>query len=281
MTSPVPPNPTTLLQTFVNGTGRGAFPNLGVPRSIFSRQISDRLADPGKIAQADSSLCGPAVFMFWLARKKPALYAKYVVDLFEQGEAKIGTLAVKPGSDCRQFRPGTAIDAVDWVALASLRDSENSYLDYDDVSVAAGGVTLPHSVVRWFRAAGFEDVKNKTNLVVDKPLSTLVAASLESGAGKPVCLFVGGDVFAKPVGGYKLTADHWVGLTSSISVGGTMANTLAARAVSVDGDEKLLDADLKFTVFSWGSSSRPADLVRKPLKTRDFLDFFYGFVSAR
>ena len=49
------------------------------------------------------------------------------MDLYDKGQAQFGTLKVKPGDACRNYDP-KKIAPVDWVALASLRDSDNRYM---------------------------------------------------------------------------------------------------------------------------------------------------------
>src|SRR5437899_11272972 len=75
---------------------------------------------------------------------KPELYVQYVIDLFTTGKARIGSLEVKPGLACRVYQPPKGkIAPVDWVALASLRDSDNLVMDiasvHDDVASRSRG----------------------------------------------------------------------------------------------------------------------------------------------
>ena len=74
----------------------------------------------------------------------PHLYTQYVIDLYRTGEARIGDLHVKPSAGCRAYQsPRDKIHPVDWIALASLRDSENSFLDYSSANDTAAGITIP------------------------------------------------------------------------------------------------------------------------------------------
>jgi hypothetical protein len=271
-----------LVTAFASRSGASMFPKLAVPRSNFARQLTDRVITPSKIKQGDSSLCGPASFLYCLARRNPDAYAQYVIDLYEKGEASIGTLTVKPGTDCRNYDPAGAISEVDWVALASLRDSENTFLDYDSVTDAAAGITLPSGIAGWFGKAGFPSVQNRTNLVFDKNLSTLLAGYGQHCSGAFVCLFVGADILLGKSGlTGKVPADHWVVLNSPMLIGGVPAITLLPKGDAVDDDENLMKARLEFDVYTWGSNGRAVDLTRNPLTVEEFLDYFYGFVSAK
>jgi hypothetical protein len=73
---------------------------------------------------------------------------------------------------------------VDWVALASLRDSTNLFSDYQSHTNAAAGITLPGTLAGWFSASGFSQVENRTNLVFD---SDLRLGSFSSRPGSAAC----------------------------------------------------------------------------------------------
>src|SRR6476620_4935644 len=88
--------------------------------------LADRIQDPTQQHQGAAGLCGPAAFFYCVLNYKPELYVQYVIDLFTTGKARIGSLEVKPGAACRVYQPPRGrIHPVDWVALASLRDSDN------------------------------------------------------------------------------------------------------------------------------------------------------------
>ena len=93
-----------------------AFPN--IPRTKVVGGLRLRLSTDGAkfIAQKGSSLCGPAAVMFCVANRNPEMYAQYVMDLYDKGEAQFGTLTVKPGDACRNYDP-KRIAPVDWIAL--------------------------------------------------------------------------------------------------------------------------------------------------------------------
>src|SRR4029079_18881235 len=106
--------------------------------------LRERVNDPRKQKQGAASLCGPAAFFYCVLNYKPELYVQYVIDLFTTGKARIGSLKVQPGPACRAYPPPRhRIAPVDWVALASLRDSDNMVLDIasvdDDVASRSRG----------------------------------------------------------------------------------------------------------------------------------------------
>ena len=84
--------------------------------------------------------------MFSVLRKDPWLYVRYVISLYDNGHGALGDspgIWVKLGMDCKNFKPNGKIPPVDWIVLASLRDSENDFIDYQDTSDKAAGITPP------------------------------------------------------------------------------------------------------------------------------------------
>lgn len=266
------------MSQFSARSGKSAFTQLSAQRLTFATQLSQRIASPNQIDQGRSSLCGPADFLYALAVKNPEAYAQYAIDLYEKGSAWIGKMQVAPGSDCRNYVP-TGIDAVDWVTLASLRDSSNNLLDYQDTGNEAAGITMPSGLAGWFNRSGyFTNVINDTNVFLNKGLSCLLKADQQRAAGASVCLFVNATVLAAKRSGGKLTPDHWIVLTTQVMLNGAPAAHLVSRGASVDGDATLLGQQLSFDVFTWGGTQ---NINPAPTKVSEFLGYFYGYVSAK
>jgi hypothetical protein len=247
----------SLIDAFAAGSGSGAFPN--VARGDVVDGLRARVADPQTQNQKASSLCGPSALLYCLLNDNPEVYVQYVVDLYTTGRANLGTLTVQPGTDCRRYRPPPdKIAAVDWIALASLRDSDNSILDYESVDDTAAGITMPHSLAAWFRALGYGDVRNVTNVFFTKDRSDIDACDQLQTHGRWVCLFINAQMLeAHTDESRSFTPDHWVVLESDASVVG--------------------DA-LSISVYTWG------DIRRVPfagtLAVNHFCRNFYGYVSA-
>lgn len=113
--------------------------------------------------QGPTSLCGPAAFFYCLLVDRPDLYVKCVIDLWEKGEAQIKSLRIKPSENCKKPKSlmrieyddwANYINGVDWITLASLRDSENMILDYDEESDKVAGITLEGKIKQWFLKVG-------------------------------------------------------------------------------------------------------------------------------
>jgi hypothetical protein len=242
-----------------------AFKN--IPRVEFYHTLDERIWDPSKINQMGSSLCGVASLMYITAKLRPDLYAQFVADLYENGEAKLGNLEIAPSVGCKNFSPGGKIAAADWVALASVRDSENMILDYDDTSDQLAGCTMPSALEGWMEQVGFGNVINDTNLYFTKGIDCLRHADQLHRGGYRVCLFTNADGLAeKPVvrGAISQTAtfpNHWVVLTSNIEIA---------------------DQAVDFTIYTWGKENRRvpfAPMTESSLAM--WLQNFYGFVAGK
>jgi hypothetical protein len=275
----IPADVENMIHEFETRKGDAAFTE--ILRTDVADFLRIRIKDPSEIDQGQSSLCGPAVFIYCLAKKKPKVYARYVIDLYEKGEATIGRLKVKPGHDCKNYKLPIESEmvGVDWIALAGLRDSENAFLDYDEYNDQVAGITLPSSVSKWFAHGDFSAIRNNTNLVFDKGVSALLKVNQLYMSGACVCLFVGANLFNGKSGG-KAHADHWVVLESSILIDGKPASQFKAQEQKMNGN-KLGSKKIEFSVYTWAESSRKVNKYYPNLTVEEFLDYFYGYVAVQ
>jgi hypothetical protein len=244
----------TRIAQFATGSGNGAFPSIA--RADIVSGLRERIANPAKIDTSNVNLCGPAAFFYCLVNDDADLYARYVIDLYTTGKAMLGTLEVSPGSDCRNHRPDKAkIAPVDWVALASLRDSDNSFFDFDSDDTGVGGITMPHSMKSWFQACGYGHMRDTTSVWVVSDVSDFDAIGSYFMKGRWVCMFINSNLLSgKTETDFSLTPDHWVVLTSSVRVN---------------------DGKTSFSVFSWGQNNQ-IQLADANGMTRNF----YGYIAA-
>ncbi|NQT87246.1 hypothetical protein HQ560_10810 [bacterium] len=253
-----------IVNTFAAGRGNGAFPN--VPRRDVASGLTERIDHPQSIQQGGASLCGPSALLYHVARDMPERYATFATTLYERGRATLGTLSVEPGSDLRNatqsaYRlpaPRIPLNAADWVTLASIRDSENFFLDYQAAGDAAAGITMPGKLADWYTAAGYRQVRNETNAFFCKDAVNARAASRYKAAGWKVALFISANMLNTDTrNDASTTPDHWVVLAGSI--------VLTADAV-------------RLRVFTWGQYlSVP---LTGSLSEENFLNNYYGYVAA-
>jgi hypothetical protein len=249
-----------MLMEFAKKPPTGAFPQIA--RADVVDGLRDRVAPGGakNISQLGSSLCGPAAVMFCVATRLPEMYAQYVMDLYDKGQAQFGTLKVKPSDACRNYDP-KKIAPVDWVALASLRDSDNRYMSYAAVENEAAGITLPKSVAGWFRAAGYSQIYQSTQLFGGMVQNDheIARAGTDRLQGRDVCLLINAKMLAS-MDSPSATPNHWIVLT---------------KAIRLDTKKR----EIALEIFTWG------DVQNLPYSGSanldDFLRNYYGYVSAR
>lgn len=225
--------------------------------------------------------------MFCLASAHPRYYVRYVIDLATRGEAFLGKLHIKPSKSCLQASlMGASIDPIDWIALASLRDASNHLFSMSGTGSSVAGITGAETLAGWFEQSGLFAQVN--NLAQYRPasLERLLAADLQGGLGRFVCLLVRAAVTGEVAGEAPIhktngmpktllgTPDHWIVLRGGMGFGPVCYNPNHPPAV-----ELLLRKQLGFSVYSWGKIRKIND--RFPdLSVKDFLPYFYGCVSA-
>jgi hypothetical protein len=220
--------------------------------------LRERIANPSKVNQSAASLCGPAAFFYCVLEEMPHLYTQYVIDLYNTGEAKLGGLHIKPSAGCRAYQPPPdKIAAVDWIALASLRDSENTLLDYSSADDTAAGITMPRTLASWFKKLGWGRVRNTTNVFVTKGRSEVNECIRDFPTGH-VCLFINMQMLYETKFAHRsVTPNHWVVLTKPMLI---------------------RQETIKFGVYTWGGF---LDIPRTGSYPLDgFYRNFYGYVFS-
>ena len=139
-------------------------------RSKFGDQISSRVNYSSFPDQGRTSLCGPASFFYCLQMDRPDVYKQAAIELWMQGKTKIGTLDITPGDGCKHpkgsfyFSGSERISGLDWITLASLRDSENSIMSYDDIDDEVAGITMWGKITEWFEKSGYAKIYTNVGL---------------------------------------------------------------------------------------------------------------------
>ncbi|SFP65239.1 Zn-binding Pro-Ala-Ala-Arg (PAAR) domain-containing protein, incolved in TypeVI secretion [Geopseudomonas sagittaria] len=221
--------------------------------------------------QSDTSLCGPAAFFYALLMDRPDLYTQAITELWETGETTIGSLHIKPSHGCRNpknlsyRREGDRVLAIDWISLASLRDSENNLMEYDSPDDQVPGITLPWTIESWFIRAGATEVFSNI-----QPASISLSGLLELltylGSQHHVVSLVSASMVEGGIGAGK---NHWI-------VWEDLPKTSSgAITVTTPANEQITDSRL----FSWGSLGHQ---VTRGFTVRQLLgDVFGGKVFSR
>ncbi|EKS4946902.1 hypothetical protein QB833_004559 [Salmonella enterica] len=107
--------------------------------------------------QGWSSLCSAAAVFYCLQQDRPDLYRQIILDLWNRGETLLDNFSISPRNGCCHptefFVPDTPdsfkISPIDWITLASLRDSDG-ILTYSSPEDKFSGITQASTVIKWF-----------------------------------------------------------------------------------------------------------------------------------
>jgi len=256
----------------------------GIKKGDIVAGLRARIGSPGLINQGQANLCPSASIIFSEARVHPVAYTKFVIDLYENGKATLGEFEVTPGSDLKAYTPPAAkIDPVDWVPMASIRDSENWFFDYEEVDKDwhqyLGGWDMwdggarSGELAKWLGKIGYTKIVRKDAKFITQGKDVLLEASrLRDEDYKIIMLFEakvlelqGSEITDASRRGMLKQANHFVVLTSPV------------RIFKV-GDKEMVD----FTVFTWGAENHsivPAGAQQLELDV--FLRYYYGFIGAK
>jgi len=233
--------------------------------------LRDRIDEPWRIDQKDTSLCGPAVFFYCLAKDCPVLYVKSVIELYLYGETKINDLHIKPSSNCKKAKLPKGMASIDWITLASLTDSSNALYNYDSHTDQFSGITLPGRLESWFKAAGYKHVSQQTNLFFDKSVDSLLKAQSAFKAGKNVCLFLSTKSRYTPMT-ISLIPNHWAVMSRPLKIGNPRSSNFSSNA------DKIKDEEFDLQVFTWGKEAEKMN--PKKLSLHEFSNYYFGYVIA-
>ena len=233
-------------------------------RAAFADDLTARILDPTKINQGMVGLCPSATVLIALAKSNPQIYAKLVINLYEQGEARLERWDLRPCPDLLNYQPPakSEINPVEWVPMASIRDSENWFIDYQAVEDEGGA--WGNEVARWLRRAGFRTVVEDWRYETHVPESNVRNADTFYRNDHQVLLLIKAPLLYGDPASDRITASHWVVLASPITFGTDAAG----------------DTTGTFTVYSYGTQY-PIPKQQGAMKLKDFLDYFYGFVACK
>lgn len=265
----------------------------GTPDDPFSKtkieqQLQNRLIGFNYPHQQRTSLCGAAAFFYCLLKDQPDIYKQVVLDLWHYGNVQIGNLTIKPSNDCR-YPKGIhrlGISGLDWITLASLRDTSNLVMDMEvrDRNTPSGffmeglaGITTVSTAKSWFEKVGAKCVFDNTMLITPRGwlhanLKDICNLNLYAGkANYHVIVLIGSGMFGASSNGVfnKPSKDHWVVWESKIT--------------NLDGEEinesTPLTEKVKLKAFSWGRIGRtddPENSIRSGLILSDVLEHIFG-----
>lgn len=252
-----------LVCDFLRRLGHGRWPHLD--RDEVGVGMLMRIAYPSSVDQNQTNLCGPAATLFNVLTDRPGAYARFAIDMYERGEAKMVDISITPKADLLGYAlPPGQIDPVDWLTLASMRNSSDWFIHYDSADGTFSGATTPMELAYWFTRAGYSDVQEDADLVYHRrSTDNMDEASRLFSAGYRVCLLIDDPMIKKGTqaesGSRVLMDRHWVVLQSKIDRSGGTVDMF---------------------IYTWGDGHYkvPRSGV---LSLDDFLMNFYGYVAGK
>lgn len=246
-----------LVDEFAARSTPGRFNNLHRP--TIASGLHARIDNPFLVDQGRAGVCAPASLVFQLAQASPAEYARAVIDLYERGQAQVSKWSLVPDKDLRYAVRPASIAEVDWIILASIRDSENWFFDFNSID-DRGGTPLGE-YAQWLRKAGFQDVRRNQILTNLFNKESVLRESL--------------DLYQK---NYQMT---WM-ICADMLESGIPSSPRPDHVVVLAGDfdpPSDKSAPVSIPVFTWGEKTT---IPRSGgLKYGQFLDQFFGYVAAK
>lgn len=244
---------------------------VNMKRADVADQMMNRVLSPRQVSSKVVNECGPAAFFYNLLEDDPETYVWFISQIYEQDEGNLGRYRVQDNQGFLKANLQTStipqgMDAVDWLAMASLRNQANAVLRNNSGSDSLAGLTMPSGLADWFSAAGYRTVVNETNVFLTKGEDHIRRANtLFLHERYRVCLFINADMLdPKQQTTGSFCPDHWVTLASPIWI-----------VAGASGGPTTIN----LRVHSWGEIMNVPRGA--PLKLSDFLDNYYGFVAAK
>ena len=274
--SPAKTQALKLVEAFANRSSVGAFTQIA--RQDVAEGLRIRVRTPREINQGLAGVCPSASIVFIEARDRPVEYVKLVTSLYENGYGFLRTWKIIPKWDLKNYKPPVdEIHVADWIPMASIRDSENWFFDYEQIykgwfPIFWSGGASSYEIARWLRQAGYTKVINKTSHFMTSGKDNLVEAGRLWSQGYKVILRIDADVL-------NLPEDQWENDNPTIIPGG---NHVVVLTSAVNISPSPLGELVDFTVYTWGRSRRsivPNDASQFRLNV--YLGYHYGFLAAK
>ncbi|MFC1396600.1 hypothetical protein [Acinetobacter lactucae] len=231
----------------------------GEPQDPFSKAqieaaLQSRLNEPLP-NQDRTSLCGPAAYFFCLINLSTSRYRLAVKQLWEMGQAKIGDLEIKPSPNGSRrvknfYRPSgePKVPPIDWMTLASLRESENIALTLTDPDQEVPGITTPMELERWYRKSGFNIVASYPIKMGGYSLDLISDLNRYAGPDYYVVTLISASLLSSGTSsGTQIFPDHWIVWTDKL-------RDNSGQPVSKTSNP--YTSEVKLKMFTWGENAQ-------------------------
>lgn len=212
-------------------------------------------------------LCGPAAYFYCLMIDRFDIYEVFIWNLWSYGKAKLGSMNIIPHEKTKKnedlFGGFTfpRISAIDWISMASLRDSSNKLLDYESVSNKVSAITLWDDIERWMISLGSKKIFSNISLKHSEINDICKLNSFINGNVHVISLISAGMLQKGADVPFK---DHWIVWDGKLKL--------------LNGDDITLSTDKKELVslrlFSWGTVKDNG--LRAGLTLEDFSHYLFG-----
>ena len=240
-----------------------------IRKELDTRKAASLLGPEGQYYpnQYYSMLCGPAAFFYCLMMDRFDVYRQLVWDLWNYGKGTLGSLLLSPTENTMKVKDlfgggqHPRVPAIDWITMASLRDSSNNILKYESVGDKVSAITLWGDIEKWMISVGSQKIFSnismshsnindicKLNTLIDDErhvVSLISAGMLQQGADVP----------------FK---DHWIvwcGKLKLINGNAITNNTELGECVSLK-------------LFSWGEVKDNS--LKEGITLGEFLKYTFG-----
>ncbi|MDE9540317.1 hypothetical protein [Xenorhabdus bovienii] len=235
-------------------------------KSKIESEIQDRIAKKTYPRQGWASLCGPAAFFYCLQKDRPDIYEQSARELWKYGKTKIGRLEIKPGDGCRHpsgsfYNNGEpTISGLDWITLASLRDSENAIFSYNQVEAETAGITMWGKLTEWFEKAGYEKIFDNISIFSHSNINDIITLNDYIRKGYIVVSLISVGML-KGSAGETSGKNHWIVWEGEVSLKG--------KSINLDSENEIVNLNM----FTWGGIS---ERVRPNNDLNYFLKHTFG-----
>jgi len=252
---------------------------IGDPLDPFTKNIIKNELDARKAAsllgpegeyypnQYYSMLCGPATFYYCLMMDRYDVYEQLVWDLWRHGKGVLGTFLLQPSASTMKVRDLFAgmshprVSAIDWITMASLRDSSNNLLKYESVGDKVSAITLWGDIEKWMLNAGAHKIFSNISMYHSNLSDICKLNSLMSNDVHIISLISAGMLQQGADVPFK---DHW------IVWGGELKLVNGQRITN----ETNLEEHVSLRLFSWGEVKDNS--LRTSLTLGEFLSHTFG-----
>jgi hypothetical protein len=211
------------LAQFEQSSAPSAWPYL--EKDILLAELRARVQDPFQVSQGGQPFCGPASVLFDLVRQQPQRYVQICWSLFTTGGFQgHGHFIAASEALRRASRGDLKMSMVDWMLLATLRDSESDLFPVEpnapDLIRNLAGMTKSWELKGWVtELLGYKSVKyDHAYLINDASAMTHAATALQAGGVAYALITAEGMLGDRPP--LLPFPSHWVTILGNIAVQG-------------------------------------------------------------